>query len=62
MISTLITLFILLAIFALIWWGVNRLALPEPFKTVILVIVGLVGLVWLYHVFAGGNVGSLKLN
>lgn len=59
MLSTLITMFILLAIFALVWWGVGRLGIPEPIKTVILVILGLVALVWLYQTFAGGSL-SLK--
>lgn len=59
MISSLIGLFILLAVLALVWWGVSRLGIPEPIKTVGLVIVGLFALFWLYQTFAGG--GSLRL-
>lgn len=59
--NTIIGLFILLAILALVWWGVSRLTLPEPVKTVVLVVIGIVALVWLYHTFAGGGT-SLHLN
>lgn len=59
--ATIITLFILLAVFALVYWGVNALALPQPVKVVIIVIMGLVALVFIYNMFGGGNVGSLKL-
>ena len=58
-IGTLIGLFILLAVLALIWWGISRLGIPEPIKTVVLVIVGLLALLWLYQTFAGG--GGLHL-
>ncbi len=61
MITTIITLFILLAVFALVYWGVNALALPQPLKVVIIVIMGLVGLLFVYHLFVGGDVGTLRL-
>ena len=52
---TLVLIFIVLAGFALVWWGVNRFALPEPIKTVVLVIIGLVALVMIYNFVAGGG-------
>lgn len=55
MFTTLILILVLLASFALIWWGVSRLTLPEPIKTVILVILGLIALALIYNSVAGGH-------
>lgn len=55
MFTTLILILVLLAAFALVWWGVSRLTLPEPVKTVILVILGLVALAIIYNSVAGGH-------
>lgn len=56
MITTLIILFFGLAAFALVWWGISRLALPEPVKTVVLVMIGLVALWFLYNLFVGHSI------
>ena len=56
MITTLIILFFGLAAFALVWWGISRLTLPEPVKTVVLVLVGLVALWFLYNLFVGHSI------
>lgn len=57
MIGTMIAVIIILAAFALLWWGINQLTLPPPFKVVILVVLGLIGLAFLYNMFAGGSLG-----
>lgn len=56
MFTTLVLIIILLAAFSLIWWGVNSLTLPQPIKTVILVILGLAVLAFIYNAVAGGGV------
>ena len=61
MITTLLLLLILLAAFALVWWGVGRLAVPEPIKTIVLVILGLLALVFIYNMVSGGGFGSFRL-
>jgi hypothetical protein len=53
-ISAIIWLLVLLAIFSLVWWGVNRLAVPEPVKTIVLVIIGIIGLLYIAKLFLGG--------
>lgn len=50
-----IVVFLVLAGASLLWWGINRLTLPEPFKTVILVIFGLVCLYVVYHFVVGAG-------
>jgi Na+/glutamate symporter len=60
-ITTLIGLFIILAVASLIWWGINALPLPPTVKVVVQVIVGLICLVFLWNLFAGGGAGSLRL-
>lgn len=55
MFTTLILILVMLAAFALVWWGVSRLTLPEPVKTVILVILGLVALAVIYNTVAAGH-------
>ncbi len=59
MFATLILVLILLAAFALVWWGISRLTLPEPVKTVILVILGLLMLAFIYNSVAGHHVALL---
>jgi hypothetical protein len=55
MIVTILLLLILLAAFSLIWWGVNRIAVPEPIKTIVLVILGLLALLVIYDLVAGNG-------
>ena len=51
--STLITLLFICAAGAILWWGFSRLTLPEPVKTILMVLVGLVLLYALWGVFSG---------
>jgi hypothetical protein len=55
MVSTLITLFILLAIAALLWWGMSQLPLPPVVKTVLTVVFGVVLLIVIYNMLVGGH-------
>ena len=59
MITMLIVVFIVLAGMALLWWGVSRLPLPEPVKTVVLVVLGLVCLIMIYQFVVGGGIAKL---
>lgn len=59
MFTTLIMILIVLAAFALIWWGIGRFGLPEPIKTVILVIAGLIALAMIWNFINRGGLGSL---
>ena len=54
-ITTIVLIFIGLAILALVWWGVSRLTIPEPIKTVVLVIFGLVVLAVIWNWVANGG-------
>ena len=56
MFTTLILAIILLAGFALVWWGISQLTLPQPVKIVILVILGLLALAFIYNAVSGGGV------
>ncbi len=53
--TTLALIFVVLAAFALAWWGIGRLGLPEPIKTVVLVLLGLFALILIYNFVAGGG-------
>lgn len=53
--QTLLVLFIILAAFALLWWGVGQLPLPPVVRTVIIVIMGFVALLFLYNLVVGGT-------
>jgi heme A synthase len=55
MIHTLIVLFIIIAVFALVYWGMTQLPLPPVVRTVVIVIMGLVALLFIYNMFAGGG-------
>lgn len=60
MVTTLLTLFIILAVAALLWWGMNQLPLPPVVKTVLTVIFGVVILILIYNMFVGGD-SSIRL-
>jgi len=61
MFTSLILILILLAAFALVWWAVGRIAIPEPIKTIVLVILGLIVLAFIYNAVSGGGLHlSLK--
>jgi hypothetical protein len=55
MFTTLILALILLAAFALVWWGISSLTLPQPVKVVILVILGLLALAAIWNFISGGG-------
>src|SRR5450631_862614 len=57
MIGSLIGLFIVLCVFAVLYWGMQQLPLPPVVKTVIIVVMALVMLLFLYNMFAGGGGG-----
>jgi hypothetical protein len=46
------------AVGALLWWGFSKLALPEPVKTILMVVVGLILLFILYSLVFGGGFGG----
>lgn len=54
---TLIVLFIIVAAFALVYWGMTSLPLPPVVRTVIIVVMGLIALAFIYQMFVGGGVG-----
>lgn len=57
--TTLLLIFIILAGFALAWWGVSQLGLPQPVKVVVLVIAGMLMLAWIYGLVSGHPVLAL---
>jgi hypothetical protein len=61
MIHTLIVIFIILAAFALLYWGMTQLTLPPTIKTVLIVILGLIALLFIYNMFAGGTGSGFSL-
>lgn len=54
MFTSLIVILIILAAFALLYWGVSQLALPAPVRVVVLVIIGLIMLGLIYQYAVGG--------
>jgi hypothetical protein len=53
--NSLILLFIIIAAFALVYWGMTQMTLPPTIRTVIIVIMGLIALAFIYNMFAGGG-------
>jgi hypothetical protein len=44
------------AFLALVWWAINRMGVPEPVKTIILVIIGVFALCFLWAITIGGGI------
>lgn len=55
--NTLILLFLIIAAFALLYWGMTQMTLPPNIKTVIIVLMGLIALAFIYRVVVGGSMG-----
>lgn len=53
--NTLLLIFIILAAFALVYWGMTQLPLPPVVKTVLIVVMGLLALIFIYNSLAGGH-------
>lgn len=53
MLSLLITLIIAAIIFWLVYWILSLLPIPQPFKTIILVILGIIALIYLFGILFG---------
>ena len=53
LISLLVYLIIAALIFYLIYWVLGQMPLPEPFKTVILVVLGLIAILFLIGLLTG---------
>ena len=53
MIGLLVWLLFVAAVFALVYWGLGQLPMPPIFRTVLLVIMGLIGLIILGRVLMG---------
>ena len=51
-IGPLIALMFLCVAAWIIWWGFSKIPIPEPFKTLIMVVIGLVFLFILWQVLA----------
>jgi hypothetical protein len=51
--SLLITILILCVVFGLIYWIIGLLPIPAPFKTVVLVILGIIALIYLFGILFG---------
>lgn len=56
-IHALILVFIVIAAFALIYWGMTQLTLPPNVKTVLIVLMGLIALAFIYQAMTGGSLG-----
>lgn len=52
----LIQLLLVLAFFAIVWWAVTKLSLPEPIRIVAIVIMAIVALLMLAQFIGGGPV------
>ncbi len=51
MISLLVTVLIAALIFYLVWWALSQIPLPQPVRTVVIVILVIIFVVWLAQRF-----------
>lgn len=56
MLSLLISLIVLLAICAVLWWALGALALPEPVRIVAICLMVIAVLIVLFSLLPGGGV------
>lgn len=56
LISLLIGLLILALVIGIFWWGMNQIALPQPIRMIIMVLIAIVVLLWLLN----GGIGHLN--
>jgi hypothetical protein len=58
LLMTLLKLLFVVAGLALLYVGFTRIPIPEPIKTILMVIIGLIILAFLYTMFFGGTLGG----
>ena len=62
LVNLLVTVLILALIFSLVWWVLGQMPMPEPFRMVVNVILGIICvLVLLGLLFGGISVPTLRL-
>jgi len=59
-IETLLYFFLVVAIFAIIWWGMNQLPLPPIARTVIIVVMSIIAVIFLFGLLTGNPVLRLR--
>lgn len=56
----LVTILVLFAILAIVYWAINKMGLPQPFQIVLVVIAAIIAIYLLMSlVGGGGGLGSL---
>jgi hypothetical protein len=58
--NTIILLFFMLAVFALVYWGMTQLPLPPVVRTVVIVLMGLIALYYVWGLLGHGPTLSLR--
>lgn len=61
MASVLVTLLIALVIASIVYWIVSMIPLPQPFKNIVLAVLGLIFLLWLLSYFGIFGDSSFRL-
>jgi uncharacterized membrane protein YhhN len=53
MIATLIWLIVVLAIFAIVWWAIQQMGLPDPIRIVVIAVMAIIALLLLLSLVPG---------
>jgi len=63
LVNLFITVLVLALVFGLVWWILGQIPIPEPFRMVVNVIIGIIAvLVLLGLVFGGVNLPLIRIN
>jgi heme A synthase len=63
LIGLLVAVLIFVLVFWLIWWVIGMIPLPEPFKTVATVVLGIIGVILLLSLLFGSvQIPHLRLH
>ena len=49
-----VSLLVLLAVFAIVWWAISQLSLPPPIRMVAVVVLALLAIILLLRLVPGG--------
>lgn len=63
LINLIVTIIVIALVFGLVWWVLSQMPLPEPFRMVVNVLIGLLAVVILLGLLFGGvSVPLIRLN
>jgi len=58
MLALLIYVIVIAAIFGIVWWAINSIPIPQPFRTIIIAVMAIIAIIILAGLLPGVHLGA----